>query len=283
MKTERSARGNAHTTSDTRGTLQKFRPARSCDGRLFVGGELFSRGPPCRTDRCQSMPAAMPVADLGEVRARERRWSDSRGDPWCEYPGALGDSMAAGRWSRRSRRWGPDDPRAQYYRMERTRLLLSGAAQWRPAGSPSCVLDLAAPDPRPIGSQRGAGRRATCEKPSGSGGADSSQPSKSWRSAESWSRRGGDLVLAARSGSRGSAGGQRMSGVRGPSLCNSRTSRADRLGAVLVLVVVEGMAYRRGCRRLDVPIGTVRSRLARARTALSSRPKSESSALRRVK
>jgi len=57
----------------------------------------------------------------------------------------------------------------------------------------------------------------------------------------------------------------------------------DEQRTVLVLVVVEGMAYDEVAAVLDVPIGTVRSRLARARTALSSRPKSDRQRLRRVK
>lgn len=40
---------------------------------------------------------------------------------------------------------------------------------------------------------------------------------------------------------------------------------------VLVLVCVEGLSYREAADRLDIPIGTVMSRLARARLALSER------------
>jgi RNA polymerase sigma-70 factor, ECF subfamily len=56
----------------------------------------------------------------------------------------------------------------------------------------------------------------------------------------------------------------------------SRTERAlgelpDEQRSVIALVLIDGMSYREAAAILDVPIGTVTSRLARAREALAAR------------
>jgi RNA polymerase sigma-70 factor, ECF subfamily len=54
--------------------------------------------------------------------------------------------------------------------------------------------------------------------------------------------------------------------LRGPGAGHRRAARTFR--DVVVLVDVQGMAYREVAELLDIPLGTVRSRLARGRSML---------------
>jgi RNA polymerase sigma-70 factor (ECF subfamily) len=74
------------------------------------------------------------------------------------------------------------------------------------------------------------------------------------------------------------AGGQAFDGLRAAeaSLTLARTLEAlqalpEEQRAVAALVLIEGVAYRDAAEILDLPIGTVMSRLARAREALARR------------
>jgi RNA polymerase sigma-70 factor (ECF subfamily) len=79
-----------------------------------------------------------------------------------------------------------------------------------------------------------------------------------------------------------------MSGSAGPEMGSRDIERAlatltEDQRAALVLIVLEGLSYREVADVLAVPIGTVMSRLARARAQIKSYLDGERPALRRIK
>jgi|LNFM01.2.fsa_nt_gb RNA polymerase sigma-70 factor (ECF subfamily) len=61
------------------------------------------------------------------------------------------------------------------------------------------------------------------------------------------------------------------------------TALPDELREVLLLVCVEDMSYREAAGVLDIPVGTVMSRLARARQALAARQSGEETRARKAR